>query len=235
MGKKTVVVSAAMLLLVVAALLLTFLTVSLHAGDAEAVDTIVVLGAPTTMEGQLSRQQRWRVHAAVLEYRAGRAPRLLFSGGAAANTYVEADAMAREAIRLGVPPSAILTEREALTTLQNLGNSEQIMRTHGWNRVEVVTSPDHARRAAVLLGHTHLVWRVVVAPTPGRNPFERAAAYAQEVVATSLLRWFGPRAESAVHPVARVLQGMEHWVRQRAWEVKHHSIHWHPDSAGHVG
>lgn len=213
---------------------LSAITVPAGNAGSSSVDVLLVLGSPSTMEGGLSRQQRWRVDAAVKEYQAGRAPRLMMSGGAAGNEYVEAKSMAQEAVRLGVPRGDVLEEGESRTTMDNIANAQQMLLAHGWKRVEVVTSPDHARRVAVLLNRSGLTWRVFAAPTPGRNPLEKALAYAQEAVATTLLRWFGPKAELFIHAVARVLQGMEHWVRQRAWQVHHRAWRWHPDSKASI-
>jgi uncharacterized SAM-binding protein YcdF (DUF218 family) len=59
--------------------------------------------------------------------------------------------MAALAERQGVPASAIVKEPRALNTIQNLYYSEQIMRQHGWTSAEIISSPDHLPRAALIV------------------------------------------------------------------------------------
>ena len=168
---------------------------------------------PAEADGTPSQAETWRVTEAVREFKCGQAKHILLSGGAAANRFVEADAMHQVAQRLGVPSEAILEERSSLTTLENIRNSEKIMRDYRWNRVEIISSPDHLHRAAVIVSRTTLQWRVHDAPTPGRSLLNRMMAYTKEAVATTILRWFGNRAEPVIHAVAhgaRALSRMLH-------------------------
>lgn len=188
-------------LLLAAALAVEALYLTVPQGDAgEApVDAIIVLGTPAGLHGELTQMQRWRTDAALREFRAGRAPRLLFSGGPTSHGIVEADVMARYARQQGVPAADILEERSSFTTLQNIRNSAALMHAHGWRRAEVVSTTEHLRRAAVLLKSSGLVWRVHAAATPGRSRSEVLLAYAEEAVGTAVLRVFGTRAEPVLH------------------------------------
>ena len=185
------------------AVLLTYETVPQGNAGANPVDALLVLGMPANPDGSPSQAELWRVTEAVREYQRGQGRCILFSGGAAANNFVEADTMAEVARQLGVPSEALLTERSSLTTLENIHNSERVMASHQWNRVEVIGSPDHLPRASVILSRTTLVWRVHSAPTPGRTFGNRAIAYVSQAIATTILRWLGERAEPSIHAVAR--------------------------------
>ena len=169
-------------------------------------DVILVLGSPTEMDGALTSAQRWRVDEAVREYRAGRARCMLMSGGPTMHGHVEADAMARYAEDRGVPATAVLEDRAAMTTIENIRNGEHIMEMHGWRRAEVISSADHLPRAALLLERTPLLWRTHAAPTPGRSRLQLAGAYAEEAVGTVIIRCGGVWIWPLMHGLA-VAQG----------------------------
>ena len=116
-------------------------------------DTLIVLGTPCTAEGTSSPEQRERVMEGVREFRAGVAKHMIVTGGAAHNQFYEADCMRRTAIEQGVPPDAVLEERQAQDTIQNIWFSKQIMDAHGWRSAEVVSSPSHLPRTALILEH----------------------------------------------------------------------------------
>lgn len=88
-------------------------------------------------------------HAARL-YHAGKAPRVLVSGGVLPWMHRglnEADAMQGFLIALGVPPSAILLEAESATTRENAVASAAVMSEHGLRDALLVTSALHMQRA----------------------------------------------------------------------------------------
>jgi uncharacterized SAM-binding protein YcdF (DUF218 family) len=152
-------------------------------------DAILVLGTPADGDGNPSPEMLDRVTEGVEEYRRGVAPRLVVSGAAAHNRFVEADAMARVAEAQGIPASAVIEEPRALDTIQNVCYSERILKRHGWHSVEVVSSAAHLPRASMILarlaGAGGLEWRVHEAPanlTPGA---EHGAAAVVEVLKTA--------------------------------------------------
>ena len=181
-------------------------------GD-EPVDALVVLGTPAGFHGEMNPMQIWRVDEVVREWRAGRAPRIVFTGGASANRFVEAEVMARYARTLGVPDGAILEERRSRTTLENIQNGAAIVRAHGWTSVEVVSSRQHLARAAVMLERTGLRWRVHAAPTPGWPRDLVLISWVEEAVGTAGFRVFGPHAEPVLHVLAVVQQAIGWGVR----------------------
>lgn len=143
------------LLLVVGAFLLVlygnFFTIPRHNTAATHFDTIVVLGTPSRLDGTPSPEQRERVLEGVREYKAGVAPHIIMTGGAAHNHFIEAHTMAQFAVSQGVPPSAILEEDRAQNTIQNIFYSSQILHQQGWSSAEVVSSPYHLGRTALIL------------------------------------------------------------------------------------
>lgn len=114
-------------------------------------DTIIVLGFPASSDGTPSLEQRARVLEAIREYRAGVAPRLILTGGPAHNQFVEAHVMAQFAESQGVPASDLIEEPQARSTIQNIYYSAQIMHAHNWHSAEVVSSPYHLGRTALIL------------------------------------------------------------------------------------
>jgi uncharacterized SAM-binding protein YcdF (DUF218 family) len=127
-------------------------------------DAIIVLGSPADKDGNPTPKQLARVTEAVHEYDRGVAPRLILTGGAAHNRFVEARVMARAAEAQGIPESAIIQEGEAQDTIQNACYSERTMKAHGWHSAEVVSAASHLPRAAMIFRRLPLEWRVHPAP-----------------------------------------------------------------------
>lgn len=147
-------------------------------------DTIVVLGSPADSDGNPTPRQMARVTEGVREYERDVAPRLIFTGGAAHNQFVEAEVMARVAEAQGIPASAIFVEPEAKDTIQNACYAMRIMKSHGWRTAEVVTSPSHMARAGMIFNRLPLQWRGHAAP-----PLEpESAAYAGAMTALETLK-----------------------------------------------
>jgi len=116
-------------------------------------DAIVVLGTPADSDGNPTPEFLDRITEGVHEYQRGVAPRLIFTGGAAHNKFVEADVMARVAQAQGVPASTIFKEPLAQDTIQNACYSARILEAHGWHSVEVVSSASHLPRAGLIFAN----------------------------------------------------------------------------------
>ena len=121
---------------------------------------ILVLGNPAQDDGSIAPLAQSRVLEGIRQYRAGVAPRLLMTGGAVQNQFVESQVMMQFARSQGVPASALLTEDESRNTIQNAFYSYQIMQAHDWTSALVVTSPTHVRRASLIFSHYPLAWRM---------------------------------------------------------------------------
>ena len=162
-------------------------------------DALIVLGDPATRRGNPSSGQRERVLEAVREYKAGVAPVIIVTGGAAHNQFVEADTMAALALRQGVPASAVIKESQALNTIQNLYYSSQIMHAHSWTSAEVISTSAHLGRAALILEALSkdqpslaIQWRTHPAPWPREySLLHRTGSIALEATRCLELRVFG--------------------------------------------
>ena len=131
-------------------------------------DVILVLGSPCRHDGSPSPEQRARVLEGVREWRRGVAPKLILSGAAAHNRWVEAWSMARIAREQGVPAGDILEEPQAYNSIQNVYYTVAIMQAHGWRSAEVVSSWSHLPRASRILGHFPIAWQTHAAPWPSQ-------------------------------------------------------------------
>jgi uncharacterized SAM-binding protein YcdF (DUF218 family) len=157
-------------------------------------DVILVLGNPALPDGSIAPVAKSRVLEGIRQYRAGVAPRLLMTGGAVANKFVEAQVMLQFAQSQGVPASALLAENQSRNTIQNAYYSYKIMQEHGWTSALVVSSPTHLRRASLIFSHFPLAWRMDAAPYPSDVPLWRQLGYwMSEASYTSYSRLFGFR------------------------------------------
>ncbi|HEY1993629.1 MAG TPA: YdcF family protein [Edaphobacter sp.] len=155
-------------------------------------DAIIVLGTPANPDGTPSPEQRERTLEGIRDYKMGIAPHLIFTGAAAHNQFVEAHVMAVLALSQGVPPGAIIEEDRAQNTVQNIFYSRQIMSNSGWNSAEIVSSPSHLPRTALILEHYPIQWSTHPAPWPPEySMWQRAAHYAVEAEYCLRLRLFG--------------------------------------------
>ena len=151
--------------------------------DLSRFDAIIVLGTPADSDGNPSPVLLAHVTEAVREYKRGVAPRLILTGAAAHNQFVEARVMARVAHAQGIPESAIYVEPEALDTIQNACYSARILKAHGWHTAEVVSSASHLPRAAMIFSRMPMEWRMHAAP-----PLSPSAAYSAAATVVETLK-----------------------------------------------
>jgi uncharacterized SAM-binding protein YcdF (DUF218 family) len=180
------------LLVCAAAMVVVFLTTPLrvpgHSTDGHA-DVIIVLGCPANDDGTASPCQRQRALAGVQEYRSGVAPRILFTGGAAHNAFVESHGMTWLAVAQGVPARSILQEDAAINTVQNAQFSLRIMQANGWHSADVVALPSQLRRAALIFAKLPIDVRMHSSGWPPEaSTWDKLGAYALEVPKTDLCR-----------------------------------------------
>ncbi|MCB1842042.1 MAG: YdcF family protein, partial [Halioglobus sp.] len=190
----------------------------------EKADAIVLLGGGTrgyTHMGRLAdlNQHADRlVHAAEL-YKADKAPVILLSGGAPRGDKHEAGQM-RDVLRvMGVPAKAMLLETQSRNTAENAQFSGQLLRDRDLQRVLLVTSAFHMRRAERLFRAEGLqvipaptdFQRLVVAGTlpgwlPGVDNLARSTNALHEIAGYLVYQWQG-RFDSA--PAARASQTIQ--------------------------
>lgn len=155
-------------------------------------DALIVLGNPALPDGTPSPEQRERTLEAVREYESGAATHLIFTGGAAHNRFVEADLMKTLAVAHGVPSNDITVEDQAQNTVQNIYYSNQIMDAHHWTSAEVISSPSHIPRAALILSHYSFAWRTHAAPWPAEySLLQRVMHFCVEAEYCLRLKVFG--------------------------------------------
>jgi uncharacterized SAM-binding protein YcdF (DUF218 family)/glycosyltransferase involved in cell wall biosynthesis len=146
-----------------------------------AADAIVVFAGGVGESGKAGGGAQERIAQAVALYKSGYAPVLILSSGYV-YSFQEAEVMRALAVDQGVPASAILLERRAANTYENVRFVDDILREHGWRRVLLVSSPYHMRRAL-------LVWRkqapdvsVIATPVAQSQFYEHARGATLEQV-----------------------------------------------------
>ncbi len=152
---------------------------------------VIVLGYPTRRNGRPHPIQRWRVRLGVRTMRALSAERLVFTGGAVANEFIEAETMAALATAAGVPAAAIALEREARSTWQNVAYTAPLV--DDLDYVVITSDPLHARRARSYWIEQRPADAERVFVSDARRPFESTwsavPTAAVEVVRSLRHRW----------------------------------------------
>jgi len=199
--RKLLVILVALVVLIVGGVVLVYQGIPSANTNVTHFDTIIVLGAPARLDGTPSPEQRERTLEGIREFRSGIAPHLIFTGGPAHNQFVEAHVMAILALAQGVPPEAIIEEGQAQNTIQNIFYSQRIMAAHGWTSAEVVSSPSHLPRTALILQHFPISWSTHRAPWPSEYTFwQRLVHFTGEAESCLKLRIHG-------FPATRFLPG----------------------------
>jgi len=116
--------------------------------QAAPSDVIIVLGA-AAYDAKPSPVFEERIRHGLALYRAGLAPKLIFTGGFGGSgaRFSESQVARRYALRHGVPEDAVLIETYSRTTRQNLVQARVIMQREGMQRAIVVSDPLHMARA----------------------------------------------------------------------------------------
>jgi len=129
----------------------------------QAADAIVVFAGGVGESGRAGGGVQERVTQAIDLYRAGYAPRLVFSSGFVF-AMREAEVMKALAVTNGVPADAIVLEESAKSTYDYVVNTRRILDANGWRRILLVSSPYHMRRA--MLTWHKMAPEIAVTPTP---------------------------------------------------------------------
>ena len=111
-----------------------------------------------------------RTDTAVVLWKAGWAPVIIFSGAAIDPESVSsAEIMRREALRQGVPESATLIEPNSTTTEENATEVAKLMTQRKMASAILVTSPWHQRRASIEFGHAFESHKIKLRNYPARD------------------------------------------------------------------
>ncbi|EJO30540.1 YdcF family protein [Achromobacter marplatensis] len=133
-------------------------------------DAIVVLGGNTA-----NGRANWflpydketavvRVDTAAQLYLAGRAPKVVLSGGALEGDVSEARGMAHAIRQQGVPETALILENSSRTTYENAALTEDTLKSRGIGKVLLVTSALHMPRAMAAFSKQGV--EAIAAPAP---------------------------------------------------------------------
>ena len=110
-------------------------------------DTCLVLGSPARPDGHISRMQKSRMNKAIQLYKEHKTKSIIVSGGGVRNDFVEADIMGAYALQQGIPKEALLYERKACNTYENLVYAKKLCTMYHFDTILVVSSRFHVRRA----------------------------------------------------------------------------------------
>jgi len=161
-------------------------------------DAIVVFAGGAGESGQAGGGYQERVKQAVDLYRAGFAPRMIFSTGFVF-TFQEGNLMRSLAMENGVPADVIVLETQAANTYENVARSRQILTANNWHSALIVSSPYHMRRAMMTWHKVAPDIEVVATPVPssqfylhtGGPTAEQIRGLLQEYAAIALYWWRG--------------------------------------------
>lgn len=186
-----VVVSAVLLWLVsIACVLLA----GAFTNTSEA-DAIIVLGA-AQYNGRPSPVLQARLDHALDLYRRGLATHIIFTGGTGAgDTVSEAEVSRRYALERGVPATAIMVERDGVTSAQSVRAAAALMRSAGLRSALLVSDSYHMMRLELLARRSHI------------EPFRAPAANAPIDLSSRRTRWEYVLRESVLFPATAVLGG----------------------------
>lgn len=137
---------------------------------APTADAIVVLGG-NTANGRANWFLPYEKETAVVRvdvatdlYLAGRAPKVVLSGGALEGSVSEAQGMAHRMRQRGVPDSALVLENASRNTYENAALTEDTLRANHIDKVLLVTSALHMPRAMAAFSKQGV--EVIAAPAP---------------------------------------------------------------------
>ena len=131
----------------------------------QKADVIAVFAGGVGESGEAGGGYQERIKHAVDLYRAGFAPRIIFSSGFVF-AFREAELMKALAVANGVPERAIVLEERAANTRENVQFVTRLMTTEGWQSALLVSSPYHMRRAVLAWHAADPSTSVVPSPVP---------------------------------------------------------------------
>jgi uncharacterized SAM-binding protein YcdF (DUF218 family) len=151
-------------------------------------DALVLLGCRVAVE-RLPGPAARRVARTAVAFREGWSARVVVSGGRKWEGLVEADALAAELEKEGVPRNALLLERASRTTLENARLTARLLAELGARRIGLVSCDWHLARALWCFRRAGVAAEPVPAPSPSVPALRRRLRRAKEQGA-----WFLDRA-----------------------------------------
>lgn len=135
--------------------------------EAQPADAIIVLGA-AEYRGRPSPVLEARLNHALLLYLKGLAPRVITTGGAGGDPVFTEGSVGRAYLtQHGVPPEAVVVEREGESTVQSVAAVAEIMRRMNLRSAIVVSDGYHIFRVKKMLESSGL--KVYGSPRPSNS------------------------------------------------------------------
>lgn len=155
--------------------------------EAQPADAIIVLGA-AEYRGRPSPVLEARLNHALLLYLKGLAPRVITTGGAGGDPVFTEGSVGRTYLaQHGVPPEAIVVEREGESTVQSVAAVAEIMRRMNLKSAIVVSDGYHIFRVKKMLESSGL--KVYGSPRPSTPEGEWKARWQDIRQAVGYLLW----------------------------------------------
>jgi len=155
--------------------------------EAQPADAIIVLGA-AEYRGKPSPVLEARLNHALFLYLKGLAPRVITTGGAGGDPVFTEGSVGRAYLTSrGVPPEAIVVEREGESTVQSVAAVVEIMRRMNLKSAIVVSDGYHIFRVKKMLESSGL--RVYGSPRPSVPQGEWRARWQDLRQAVGYLLW----------------------------------------------
>jgi len=155
--------------------------------EAQPADAIIVLGA-AEYRGKPSPVLEARLNHALFLYLKGLAPRVITTGGAGGDPVFTEGSVGRAYLTSrGVPPEAVVVEREGESTAQSVAAVVEIMRRMNLKSAIVVSDGYHIFRVKKMLESSGL--QVFGSPRPSIPPGEWRARWQDLRQAVGYLLW----------------------------------------------
>lgn len=138
---------------------------------------LIVLGFPADSNGNPGPILQSRLDKAIELYRKGLAGKIIVTGAAVDNEFVESEVMAVYCIQHGIPAADIYVESNAKNTYENARMVNKIMLEKGYENAIVVTSGFHKMRAAMFFSGVMTKFKIETAPFPDGFPFLKRLLY----------------------------------------------------------
>ena len=124
--------------------------------STQTAQAAVVLGA-AAWGNRPSPVYKERINEAIRLYKQGRVGTLIFTGGTPVPGYPSESAVGRDYARVqGVADSAILVDTQSRSTLENLVQARELMKSAGIQSILLVSDPLHMKRSMYLAGELGL-------------------------------------------------------------------------------
>lgn len=131
---------------------------------------LVVLGYPANDDGTPGPILKARLDKAIELYKQGVAAKIIVTGAAVNNQFVESEVMSAYCTQQGIPQADILVESNAKNTFENARMVKDIIKEKGYSKAIVVTSSFHKIRAKRFFARVMDNVEIVAAPFPTNFP-----------------------------------------------------------------